>query len=306
MLVSVVIPCYNSERSIREVVELVMQEFKQFDGYDCEFVLVNDCSPDHTFEEIRTLSADYPCVKGIDLMRNFGQHNALMCGLNYAEGDLVLGMDDDLQTHPSQIGKLLNKIAEGYDIVYGVYRGHKNSPLKNFTSWLNKVSSRILLQRPKEIESSNFWIITKQVRDEVIRYTGFNPYVDGIFYRVSHNIGNVVVEHHKREYGHSGYTLKKMLRLWLAYFNYSVIPLRIASVIGTLTAVIGFIAGIVTIIRKLIDPTMTVGWASLMSIQLFLFGIVLIVLGVIGEYLGKLVMTINSAPQYIIREKLNL
>lgn len=306
MLVSIVIPCYNSEHTIREVVELTMAQFDEMGGYECEFVLVNDSSSDDTFGEIRRLGFDYPNVHGINLMRNFGQHNGLMCGMNFAEGDYVIGMDDDLQTHPSQIPVILGKMEEGYDLVYGVYRESTNGAAKNFTSWFNKVSSRTLLGRPKDIRSSNFWCITKGVRDEVVRCKSFNPYVDGLFYRTTHNIGNVTIEHHKREYGSSGYTLRKMAKLWVAYFNYSVVPLRVASIIGLATSIVGFVAGIVTIIRKLIDPTMIMGWTSTVCIMLFFFGLVLLVLGIIGEYIGDIVLSINSSPQYIVRDKVNL
>ena len=306
MLVSIVIPCYNSEKTIGRVVSMVMEEFEHFEGYECEFVLVNDNSRDGTFEEIKRLGTLYPNVHGLNLMRNFGQHNALMCGMNYTKGDLVMGMDDDMQTHPSQIHLLLEKMAEGYDIVYGIYKKHKNGPIKNLTSWFNKVTSDILLGRPKNIQSSNFWLITRAVRDEVIKYTSFNPYVDGIFYRTSHNIGNVVVEHFKREVGTSNYTFRKMLKLWMAYFNYSVVPLRIASVIGIATAGIGFLAGLITLIRKLLNPSMTVGWASIVCILLVFFGLILLVLGIIGEYIGKIMLTINRTPQYIVRETVNI
>lgn len=306
MLVSIVIPCYNSEHTIREVVELTMAQFDEMGGYGCEFVLVNDSSSDDTFGEIRRLGFDYPNVHGINLMRNFGQHNGLMCGMNFAEGDYVIGMDDDLQTHPSQIPVILGKMEEGYDLVYGVYRESTNGAAKNFTSWFNRVSSRTLLGRPKDIRSSNFWCITKGVRDEVVRCKSFNPYVDGLFYRTTHNIGNVTIEHHKREYGSSGYTLRKMAKLWVAYFNYSVVPLRVASIIGLATSIVGFVAGIVTIIRKLIDPTMIMGWTSTVCIMLFFFGLVLLVLGIIGEYIGDIVLSINSSPQYIVRDKVNL
>jgi undecaprenyl-phosphate 4-deoxy-4-formamido-L-arabinose transferase len=283
-----------------------MAQFDEMGGYECEFVLVNDSSSDDTFGEIRRLGFDYPNVHGINLMRNFGQHNGLMCGMNFAEGDYVIGMDDDLQTHPSQIPVILGKMEEGYDLVYGVYRESTNGAAKNFTSWFNRVSSRTLLGRPKDIRSSNFWCITKGVRDEVVRCKSFNPYVDGLFYRTTHNIGNVTIEHHKREYGSSGYTLRKMAKLWVAYFNYSVVPLRVASIIGLATSIVGFVAGIVTIIRKLIDPTMIMGWTSTVCIMLFFFGLVLLVLGIIGEYIGDIVLSINSSPQYIVRDKVNL
>lgn len=306
MLVSVVIPCYNSEKTIGRMVEMVMHEFESFHGYECEFVLVNDYSGDDTFGEIKKLGEKYKNVHGINLLRNFGQHNALMCAMNFASGDLILGMDDDLQTHPSQIYLLLNKMKEGYDIVYGIYKKHKNGPMKNLSSWFNKKSSQILLDRPKNIQSSNFWLINRVVCNEVIKFKNYNPYVDGIFYRTSHNIGNVTVEHHKREVGTSNYTFSKMLRLWMAYLNFSVVPLRMAAILGGVTAGIGFVAGIVTVIRKLIHPAITVGWASIVSIMLIFFGLVLLVLGIIGEYIGKLVLSVNNAPQYIVREKVNL
>lgn len=305
-LVSVVIPCYNSERSIAEVVELTMAEFAKLDGFDCEFVLVDDNSSDGTFAQISRLCERYPSVHGLRLMRNFGQHNGLMCAMNHVIGDYVLGMDDDLQTHPSQIAAILAKMGEGYDLVYGVYRKSTNGSIKNLTSWLNKKTSRVLLGRPKDIQSSNFWCITRQVCDEVVKYKNYSPYVDGIFYRVTHNIGNVTIEHHEREYGQSGYTLRKLVRQWMAYFNFSVIPLRIASVIGVISACVGFVMAIVTIVRKLLDPTMLMGWSSTISLMVFFFGLVLMVLGIIGEYVGDLVLAVNGTPQYIVREKVNL
>lgn len=305
-LVSVVIPCYNSERSIAEVVELTMAEFAKLDGFDCEFVLVDDNSSDGTFAEITRLCERYPNVHGLSLMRNFGQHNGLMCAMNHVSGDYVLGMDDDMQTHPSQIAPILAKMGEGYDLVYGIYRKSTNGSIKNLTSWLNKKTSRVLLGRPKDIQSSNFWCITRQVCDEVVKYKNYSPYVDGIFYRVTHNIGNVTIEHHEREYGHSGYTLRKLVKQWMAYFNFSVIPLRIASVIGVVSAVVGFVMALITVIRKLLDPTMLVGWASTISLMVFFFGLVLMVLGIIGEYVGDLVLAVNGTPQYIVRKKVNL
>ena len=306
-LISIVIPCYNSQATIRKVTEMVMEEFKKMDGYECEFVLVNDCSPkDDTYGEIEKLGHDYPNVKGINLLRNFGQHNALMAALHYTSGDYILGMDDDMQTHPSQISKLIHKMEEGFDLVYGCYPKKKNSMLKNLSSKINEVSSRILLGRPKNIVSSNFWMITKQVRDEVIKYDSFNPYIDGIFYRTTHKIGNVEVEHFKREVGTSNYTLKKLMKLWLAYWNYSVIPLRISSVLGCVSAAGGFLAALCIIIYKLIDPTVTVGWASTICIIVVLAGLILMVLGIIGEYLGKMILILNRTPQYIVRETINV
>ena len=306
MLISIVIPCYNSEHTIRKVVEMTMAEFASHGRYDCEFVLVNDYSRDNTFEEIRRLCADYPNVKGINLMRNFGQHNALMASLHYVKGDYILGMDDDMQTHPSQIFKLIDKMEEGYDLVYGVYAKKKNSALKNLSSRINEFTSRILLGRPKDISSSNFWMITRAVAEEVIKYSSYNPYIDGIFYRTTRRIGNVRVEHHAREYGSSNYTFRKLLKLWMAYWNYSVIPLRISSILGALSALAGFIGALICVINKIVNPATTMGWSSTMCIIMFFAGLILLVLGIIGEYLGKVLLTINQTPQFIVRECLNV
>ena len=308
MLVSVVIPCYNSQRSIGEVVSLTISEFDMLDGYECEFVLVNDGSPaDDTYGEICRLAQEYPNVHGINLMRNFGQHNAIMCGLNYAKGDLVLGMDDDLQNHPTQIPKLLAKMEEGdYDLVYGVFEEQKNSKVKTFTSWLNKVTARKMLGRSKDVVTSSFWLINRKLRDQVVRFRNYNPMIEALFSRMTDNVGCVVVEHHAREYGSSGYTLGKLVKLWLAYFNYTVLPLRAISGIGVVTAIVGFVFGIVTVIRKLIDPSILAGWASITSILLFFFGLVLLALGIIGEYVGDIVLSVNSTPQYIVRDTVNL
>ena len=306
MLISIVIPCYYSERSIHQVVEMVMEEFAKNPGYDCEFILVNDGSTDRTWGEIQKLGEKYPNVYGANLMHNFGQHNALMAALHYTHGDYILGMDDDMQTHPSQIFKLVHKLEEGYDLVYGIYPHKKNSWLKNFSSKLNEVTSRIMLNRPKGIKSSNFWIITRAVQQEVIKYSGFNPYIDGIFYRVTHNIGNVPVEHFKREYGTSGYTFRKLLNLWLCYWNFSVIPLRVSFFLGVLSGLAGIIIAVLVTVNKFLHPDVTMGWSSTLCVMVIFFGLVLTVLGVVGEYLGKIILILNNTPQYIVRETVNI
>ena len=306
MLISIIIPCYYSEKTIGKVVDMVTEEFNNNEGYECEFVLVNDGSTDGTFNEIVALNRKYPNVRGVNLMRNFGQHNAIMAALNYTKGDYILGMDDDMQTHPSQIFKLIHKIEEGYDLVYGIYPEVKNGPIKNLTSIINRKTSRVMLSRPKEIESSNFWIITKSVRDEVIKFDTFNPYVDAVFYRVTNNIGMVPVEHFKREYGHSGYTFKKLLKLWMAYWNFSVIPLRISFFVGIFSFIAGLIFTILIIINKIIYPNLPVGWSSTMCVITLLFGVILKMLGIVGEYLGKIILILNKTPQYVIRDTVGI
>ena len=157
MLVSIVIPCYNSEKTIGKVVELAVEEFRKLEGYECEFVLVNDYSRDDTWGSVHALTQKYPNVKGINLAKNFGQHNAIMAGLNYTEGDLIIGMDDDMQNHPSQIPQFLEKIEEGYDIVFGVFKQRQFSWFKNLTGAVSRFLLWHLLDRPKHIQMSSFW-----------------------------------------------------------------------------------------------------------------------------------------------------
>lgn len=307
MLVSVIVPCFHSEESLDDVVRLTQAEFEKSAVYDCEFILVNDNPPDKTYDKICGLASAYPNIHGICLMRNFGQHSALMCALNYAEGDLVLCMDDDLQTHPSQIPLLLSAMESGeYDVVYGVFEERPSlSPFKRFSSWLNKVTGNILLEQPADMKTSSFWMCTSQIKNQMIKFHNYNPFVDALFTRMTTRIGNVTVKHHQREHGSSGYTLRKLINLWLSYFNYTKLPLRMVFWMGMFFVVVGFIAGIVVIIQKMTDPLMPAGWASIICLLLFFFGVVLFALGMIGEYVGNIVLSVNSTPQYVVRDRVN-
>ncbi len=306
MLVSIVIPCYNSEHTIGEVVELATEEFKKLDKYECEFVLVNDYSRDGTWRAIEALSDKYPNVKGINLARNFGQHNAIMAALSQAEGELIVGMDDDMQNHPSQIPQFLAKIEEGYDIVFGVFKQRKFSMLKNITGAISRYLLWHLLDRPKDIQMSSFWCCRKYVRDEVVKYDGYNIFLQVLFFRTTHNIANIEVEHFAREVGTSNYNFRRGLKLFMSCLNFTVIPLRAATFFGTIFSATGFTGAIVVLIRKLLDPAVTIGWSSLMCAMLVLFGICFLMLGIIGEYIGKLILNISRTPQYVVRETRNI
>ena len=306
MLVSIVIPCYNSEHTIGKVVELAIEEFNKLEKYDCEFVLVNDYSRDRTWDSIVALADKHPNVKGINLAKNFGQHNAIMAALNYAEGDLLIGMDDDMQNHPSQIPQFLDKMEEGYDIVFGVFKERKFSAFKNFTGAVSRFLLWHLLDRPKDIQMSSFWCCRRYVRDEVIKYNGYNTFFQVLFFRTTHNISNIEIEHFEREVGRSNYNFRRGLNLFLSCLNFTVIPLRVATFFGTLFSAAGFIDAVVVLVRKLLDHSIAIGWSSLMCAMLVFFGIVFLMLGIIGEYLGKLMLNINKTPQYVIREKTNI
>lgn len=306
MLVSIVIPCYNSQETIGKVVELAIEEFKKLQDYECEFVLVNDYSKDNTWQTIEHLVARYPNVKGINFARNFGQHNAIMAGMCHAAGDLIVGMDDDMQNHPSQIPQFLEKIQEGYDIVFGVFKERKFSTIKNITGAVSRFLLWRLLDRPRNIQMSSFWCCRRYVRDEVVKYDGYNVFIQILFFRTTHNIANIEIEHFAREVGQSNYTFRKGLKLFLSCLNFTVIPLRAATVLGCLFSVAGFIGAIAVLIQKLFTPEVAVGWSSLMCAMLVLFGFGFLMLGIIGEYIGKLILSINKTPQYVIRETANI
>ena len=306
MLVSIVIPCYNSEHTIGKVVELAIEEFEKLKDYECEFVLVNDYSRDGTWNAIHALAEKHSNVKGINLAKNFGQHNAIMAAMNYTEGDLIIGMDDDMQNHPSQIPLFLDKIRGGYDIVFGVFKQRKFSAFKNLTGAVSRFLLWHLLDRPKDIQMSSFWCCRRYVRDEIIKYDGYNIFLQVFFFRSTHNIANIEIEHFEREVGTSIYNFRKGLNLFLSCLNFTVIPLRVSTFFGTLFSAAGFIGAVVVLVRKLLDPTIAIGWSSLMCAMLVLFGITFLMLGIIGEYLGKLMLNINKTPQYVIRDKENI
>ena len=306
MLVSIVIPCYNSEHTIGRVVELAIEEFQKLDDYECEFVLVNDYSRDHTWQAIHSLTEKYPPVKGINLAKNFGQHNAIMAALHYTEGELIVGMDDDMQNHPSQIPQFLDKMQEGYDIVFGVFKERKFSVFKNMTGAVSRFLLWHLLDRPKDIQMSSFWCCRRYVRDEVVKYDGYNTFIQVLFFRTTHNIANIEIEHYAREVGTSNYNFRRGLKLFLSCLNFTVIPLRVATFLGTLFSAAGFIGAIAVLIRKILNPATVIGWSSLMCAMLVLFGFCFLMLGIIGEYLGKVILNINKTPQYVIRDKENI
>ena len=303
MLYSVVIPCYKSSHTIREVVEKTAEELEKLGRTPYEFVLVDDCSPDEgeTVRELRALAEDHSYVRVVELAMNSGQHNAVMAALNYAEGDVIISMDDDLQTHYSQLPVLFEEFDKGPDIVYGYYPEKKHSGFRNFGSWLNYESVRILIGKPKDLKTSSFWIIKKFVRDYVIQYKGSYTHLQGLFLRTTRNISSVPVEHFERAYGTSGYTMNKLVSLWSNIMGYSIVPLRIATKVGAGLSIISIIAAIYIIIKKLTNPATAVGWSSVMVTIIFFSGLILLFLGLIGEYLGRLYLGFSNNPQFVVR-----
>lgn len=305
--VSFVIPCYRSEHTLEHVVTEIREKMQELTKqYAYEIILVNDCSPDGTLAVIRRLCQEDPFIRGISFARNFGQHAALMAGLRQAAGDYVVCLDDDGQTPADEVDKLLEKLEEGFDAVYAKYEYKQHSLFRNLGSKVNELMTRVMLNKPKELYVSSYFAVRRFVVEDMVRYENSYPYVIGLVLRTTKNITNVVVQHREREEGRSGYTLKKLLGLWFNGFTaFSVKPLRIATAVGVFSACAGFLYGIYTIIKRLINPAVPMGFSALMAALVFFGGMIMIMLGLIGEYIGRIYISMNNSPQYVIRERLN-
>lgn len=302
-LVSFVIPCYRSEQTIGGVVEEINQTMETLPQYRYEIILVNDASPDNTFETIRRLCCKQNNICGINLAKNFGQHAALMAGFHSVQGDIVVCLDDDGQTPANEVGKLLAQLENGYDVVYARYEHKQHSGFRNFGSKVNEYMTRVMLGKPKELYISSYFAAKRFVVEEMLRYQNSYPYVIGLVLRTTKNITNVTVTHRERQIGTSGYTLGKLLGLWFNGFTaFSVKPLRVATVIGCVSACAGFLYGIYTIVKKFVLPDVVIGFSALMAALVFFCGLILLMLGIIGEYIGRIYISLNNSPQYVIRE----
>lgn len=300
---SFVIPCYGSESTIEIVVQDILDTLRQRPEYDYEIVLVNDCSPDRVWEKIRALALGNPHIIGINLAKNFGQHSALMAGYRQCTGDFIISLDDDGQTPASELFTLVDKISEGWDVVYASYSHKMHSGFRNFGTWMNERMTESLIGKPKGLKVTSYFIMQRFIVDEILRYQNAYPYIEGLIFRTTRHIANVPVTHHSRMVGESGYTFGKLLALWFNGFTaFSVKPLRIATICGTTSAILGFVYGIYVVIRKLVDTTIEMGWSSIIAAIFFLGGLILVMLGLIGEYIGRIYISINNAPQYTIRE----
>ncbi|MBR6353384.1 MAG: glycosyltransferase family 2 protein [Oscillospiraceae bacterium] len=301
--VSFVIPCYRSERTIRGVADEIRETMRTLPDYDWELVLVNDCSPDGTFDVIRSLAREDAHITAVDLAKNFGQHAALMCGMRRTRGDVVVCLDDDGQTPADEVGKLLAKLEEGCDVVYASYEDKRESGFRRFGSRVNRRMTEIMLAKPRELELTSYFAARRFLVDEMLRYEHCYPYVMGLVLRSTKHVGNVPVRHRARETGSSGYTLSKLLGLWMNGFtSFSVKPLRIATYSGALIALLGFVYALVAVIRYFTVHLAPQGWTTTTVLLLLVGGFVLLMLGLVGEYVGRVFMCVNATPQYVERE----
>jgi undecaprenyl-phosphate 4-deoxy-4-formamido-L-arabinose transferase len=300
LALSIVIPVYNGAQSITELVE-ALEALSIAGGH--EIVLVNDGSPDDSLAICCSLVAR---ARGpitlVDLARNFGEHNAVMAGLRHARGAHVITMDDDLQNPPEEVERLLAFAQEtGHEVIYTYYDEKQHAAWRNlgsnFTNWV----AGFVLDKPKGFYLSSFRCMSAFVVGEITRYEGPFPYVDGLILQVTQDIDRLLVRHLPRAVGRSNYTLRRLLRLWMSMFvNFSVMPLRISALTGFALSLLGALGGSAAIIEALFFSPPP-GWASVFAAVLLLSGVQLMILGIVGEYIGRLYLTANKKPQSVVK-----
>lgn len=300
---SVVIPCYRSEHSILTVVDETISTLAKRPEYSYEIILINDGSPDGTWDVIRHITQVYPHIKAINLSKNYGQHSALLAGYRAVTGDIVVGMDDDGEHDPKRLFALVDKLDEGYDYVCAHFSENPPRGIRKLGTKANAKMAETLIDKPKTAELSSFYAERRFVTDYIAKCSNPMPYIAGLLLQATHNMGTVEIPKRNRIQGSSGYTLKKLLALWINGFTaFSVKPLRVATITGLITAFVGFIFGAYVVIRRLCNPNILLGYSSLMAVLLFVGGLILCALGMVGEYVGRIYLNVNGIPQYVIRE----
>lgn len=298
--ISVVIPVYKNEECISELTRQISDSLKEFDW---ELILVNDCSPDNSWSAIKEAVQKNRNITGINLRKNSGQDLAILAGLNHAKGQWIVIMDDDLQHSPYDIPKLYAQAQKGFDVVYADFKQKKQKLWKNIGSWLNGKVSEIALGKPKGIYLSPFKIINCNVVKDMCKLNNLFPYIDGLIFQITRNITQISIEHHKREYGKSNFTLLKSIQVFLRMmFGFSTFPLNFATYIGFFSSISGFILAIYYLIKFFLGLESLTGWTSQIVITLILGGLILLALGIIGKYIGQMYLTINNSPKFIIKE----
>jgi glycosyltransferase involved in cell wall biosynthesis len=301
LLASFVVPLYNTGAGIDKLFD-AFRGLPIPEGY--ELILINDGSRDDTYARAKALLASmpYPATL-VDLARNFGEHAAVLEGFRHARGDFVINLDDDLQNPVDEALRLLDHIrATGADVVYARYEEKKHNWFRNAGSRFTNAAANFLLGKPKDLYLCSFRAHSRKLIDHIIQYRGPYPYIDGLILGATDRIERLLVRHESRLDGQSGYNLRRLVRLWLnMFFNFSIMPLRVASLLGTFLCLIGIMLLGIAVAQALFFGVPQVGWSSLMSAVSLFSGSQLLILGVIGEYVGRAYMTVSGKPQSLVR-----
>jgi len=303
-MISIIIPVFNSENTIEILVNNIVQTLGE--NYKFEIILINDSSKDNTEEKCKKLVEKYTSVVLYSLAKNFGEHNTVMAGLNKCSGDYAIIMDDDLQHSADSLLELIKfgmKEKNNFDVVYTYYDKMKYNFFRNFGRKFNDLIANLLLDKPKFLYLSSFKLINRFLITEIIKYRSPFTYIDGIILGITNKIGRVKVVHDQRSHGKSGYTIRKLLQVWSSMFTgFSVVPLRLSLILGSMLSILGFIFALLTFIERIIDNTVPSGYATLIIVVTIFSGAILIALGLLGEYVGRIFVSLNKKPQFIIRD----
>lgn len=299
-LISFIIPVYNGAMMIERLYERLAPVARSLGRY--EIIFVDDGSTDESLSTLYTLLARDRSISVVQLSRNFGQHNATLAGLSCAQGDTVITLDQDLQNPPEEIPRLIDKLSEGFDIVYGLPEERGYGFFRAATSGFSKWVSKKILSTSVKGNSSSFRALRKWVVDEIVKYKSSYIYIDGLIGWTTTNVGGVVVHNAKAE-TESHYTIQRLINHGLNLLvNFSIRPLQIASIVGAASAVFGLFGAFIVVVEKIFFGIPVQGWASLMVVVLVIGGLQIGFLGLIGEYTGRILMNSNSSPVFVIRQ----
>lgn len=302
---SVIIPVYNSEEIVQETVERTVKFFKEYD-YSFEIILINDGSRDNSWENIKSIAESNSQIIAINLLKNYGQHSAILCGIHHSKGNFLITLDDDLQNPPEEIIKLIRKINEGYDLVFAKFREKQHSAFRKKGSKLVNYFNRKIFNKPKDLVLTNFRIFRRDVANRILNYRTFYPYIPGLLLMFSSSMANVETEHQPRKAGKSNYSMFKILKLVARLlFNYSSFPLKIMTSIGVSVSLISFLIGIYFILKKLIDGVAVEGWTTIIVLLAFFNGFLIIMIGIMGEYMARVLNQVSSTRAYETKELIN-
>lgn len=302
-IVSILIPVYKNDGGLDELVKRIGESMANSAYANCfELVLVDDCSPDNSWEVIQRLAKTHTFVQGATLSRNFGQHNAIMAGLNLVSGQYVVLMDDDLQHPPEAIPSMLDKLAAGADVCYTNYANRQHATWKIAGSKFNDLMASWLLSKPKGLYLSSFKALKRGVVDQIRNHEGPFAYLDGLILDITRRIATVEIQHGTRAFGEGNYSFKKSISLWLRMVTgTSIVPLRMVTLMGALIALLGFFGAVFIVISNFLYPAESKGWASIIVTILLVSGFQTLFIGVLGEYLGRIHLRLNNKPQYLFR-----
>ena len=300
--ISIIIPVFNSENIVKNTVEQSIYELKS-QKLNFEIILINDGSKDNSWRTIKKLTQKYPEIISINLLKNYGQHTAIYCGIEQSKGNYLVTLDDDLQNPPKEIIKLINKITDGYDVVFGTFPEKKHSFLRKIGTLLINYLNKKIFNKPKSIKLTNFRIFTREVAERIKNYNTLYPYIPGLLLMFSSSIANVETLHEERKIGKSNYTIIKIIKLVSRLlFNYSSYPLKVLSSLVIIISILSFSSGIAFIVNKIYFKNIVPGWTTIVVIISFFNGFLIFMLGILGEYVSRILNQVSFKKSYQINE----